>query len=120
MVGSLPAAMTPGCAFGCWRRPGDKFPASTEEAPMTPKLPASWRAHLADEFDKPYFHKLQEFLRAERRQYTVYPPEKEVYSALQYTPYEAVNVFLLGQDPYHDANQAHGLAFSVRPGVRPP
>jgi uracil-DNA glycosylase len=87
---------------------------------MIPSLPASWRAQLADEFDKPYFVKLQEFLQAERRQHTVYPPEKEVYSALQRTPYDAVNVFLLGQDPYHDANQAHGLAFSVRPGVRPP
>ncbi len=87
---------------------------------MSPKLPASWQRLLADELAKPYFHKLQEFLRAERRQYTVYPPEPEVYSALQLTPYEAVNVLLLGQDPYHDANQAHGLAFSVRPGVQPP
>jgi uracil-DNA glycosylase len=87
---------------------------------MIPKLPASWRALLADEFDQPYFHKLQEFLEEERRRFTVYPPQEEVYAALQLTPYEAVNVFLLGQDPYHDTNQAHGLAFSVRPGVRPP
>jgi len=84
------------------------------------KLPPSWQPVLADELDKPYFHKLQEFLGEERRKHTVYPPEKEVFSALKLTPYSGVNVLILGQDPYVGPNQAHGLAFSVRPGVRPP
>jgi uracil-DNA glycosylase len=83
-------------------------------------LPASWKRHLADEFQKPYFHKLKEFLAAEREKYTVYPPEKEVFTAFRLTPLENVKVVILGQDPYHDANQAHGLAFSVRPGIPPP
>src|SRR5207248_317930 len=68
----------------------------------------------------PYFEKLQEFLAEEREKYTVYPPEKEVFSAFKHTPYEEARVVILGQDPYHDKNQAHGLAFSVRPGVRIP
>jgi uracil-DNA glycosylase len=84
------------------------------------KLPASWEAVVGEEFTKPYFHKLQDFLADERERYTVYPPEDEVFSALRLTPYDGVKVLILGQDPYHDANQAHGLAFSVRPGVRPP
>jgi uracil-DNA glycosylase len=87
---------------------------------MQPQLSPSWQPLLADEFAKPYFQQLQEFLAAERRDHTVYPPEPEVFSAFQLTPYEAVNVLVLGQDPYHDDNQAHGLAFSVRPGIKPP
>ncbi len=83
-------------------------------------LPASWQPLLADELRMPYFHKLQEFLAEERRNYTVFPPEKEVFSALEATPYDQVNVLLLGQDPYHDDNQAHGMCFSVRPGIKPP
>ncbi|HEV3262600.1 MAG TPA: uracil-DNA glycosylase [Gemmataceae bacterium] len=84
------------------------------------KLPPSWQPVLAEELDKPYFHKLQEFLDEERANHSVYPPEKEVSSALQLTPFSGVNVLILGQDPYVNENQAHGLAFSVRPGVRPP
>jgi uracil-DNA glycosylase len=87
---------------------------------MSPKLPPTWQAVVGEELDRPYFHKLQEFLVEERAKYTVYPPRDEVFSALKLTPYPEVSVFLLGQDPYHDANQAHGLAFSVRPGVGPP
>ena len=83
-------------------------------------LPRSWQAVVGDELEKPYFHKLQDFLARERQEHTVYPPEEDVYNALKYTPYEDVNVLLLGQDPYHDEGQAHGLAFSVRPGVKPP
>jgi uracil-DNA glycosylase len=84
------------------------------------KLPPSWRPILADELRQPYFKKLQEFVDHERKKYTVLPPEEEVYSALEATPYDKVNVLLLGQDPYHDDNQAHGMCFSVRPGIRPP
>src|SRR5262245_19177875 len=87
---------------------------------MKPKLPSSWQTVVGEEFEKPYFHKLQEFLDEEREKYTVYPPRDEVYSALKLTPFDQVNVFLLGQDPYHGPNLADGLAFSVRPGVRPP
>ncbi len=83
-------------------------------------IPEDWRAQLADEFEKPYFQTLQQFVDEERRQHTVFPPEKDVFSALKLTPYEHANVFLLGQDPYHDNNQAHGLCFSVRPGIKPP
>jgi uracil-DNA glycosylase len=84
------------------------------------KLPESWQPVVGDELNKPYFHKLQEFLQEERRKQVVYPPEKEVFTALQLTPYQRVSVLILGQDPYHDEGQAHGLAFSVRPGVKPP
>jgi uracil-DNA glycosylase len=85
-----------------------------------PYFPSAWQPVVDEEFGKPYFQKLQEFLAEERANYTVYPPENEVFTAFQLTPYEKVNVLLLGQDPYHDENQAHGLCFSVRPGVRPP
>ena len=87
---------------------------------MQVNIPESWHAHLADELEKPYFHKLAQFVDEERQNYTVFPPQPEVFSALQITPYERVNVLLLGQDPYHDDNQAHGLCFSVCPGVKPP
>ncbi|HLF25226.1 MAG TPA: uracil-DNA glycosylase [Anaerolineae bacterium] len=87
---------------------------------MTPPLPASWRPIVGDETEKPYYQKLQQFLEQERKKYVVYPPEPEVFLALKLTPYTDVNVLLLGQDPYHDDNQAHGLAFSVRPGIPPP
>ena len=87
---------------------------------MTPPLPKSWRPVLAGEMQQPYFEKLEAFLAAERAEHTVFPPEPEVFTALKLTPYENTNVFILGQDPYHNNNQAHGLAFSVRPGVPPP
>ncbi|HEX2973859.1 MAG TPA: uracil-DNA glycosylase, partial [Tepidisphaeraceae bacterium] len=83
-------------------------------------LPPAWQSVLAEELSKPYFHELQQFVDQERQKYTIYPPEPDVFSALALTPYEQVKVFLLGQDPYPNPNQAHGLAFSVRPGVKPP
>jgi len=83
-------------------------------------IPSGWQHILANEIEQPYFHKLEEFVTAERRSHTVFPPEGEVFSALRLTPYKEVKVFILGQDPYHDDGQAHGLAFSVRPGVKPP
>jgi uracil-DNA glycosylase len=87
---------------------------------MRINIPESWHEHLDEEINKPYFQKLAQFVDGERQQHTVFPPEPEVFNALRYTPYENVNVFLLGQDPYHDDNQAHGLCFSVRPGIKPP
>lgn len=83
-------------------------------------LPISWQQSLAGEIEQPYFQLLQRFVDTERRQYAVFPPEPDVFSALKLTPYEDVKVLLLGQDPYHDDGQAHGLCFSVLPGVRPP
>lgn len=87
---------------------------------MALQLPESWREILAGESDQPYFLQLQEFLEQERAQATVYPPEHQVFAALENTPFPNVKVLLLGQDPYHDEGQAHGLAFSVRPRVKPP
>ncbi|MBD2200869.1 MULTISPECIES: uracil-DNA glycosylase [Calothrix] len=84
------------------------------------KISSSWQTILSEEFDKPYFLKLQNFLLEESQSHTIYPPEKDIFSAFELTPYEQVNVLLLGQDPYHDQNQAHGLCFSVRPGFKPP
>lgn len=87
---------------------------------MTPPIPAGWQPTLAGETEQPYYHKLQQFLDQERSEHTIFPPEPEVFTALDLTHYERANVLLLGQDPYHDDGQAHGLCFSVRPGVPPP
>lgn len=87
---------------------------------MTQPIPASWQPILADEVAKPYYQALQAFVQQERAQHTVYPAEENVFAALELTPYEKVSVLLLGQDPYHGPDQAHGLCFSVLPGVRPP
>ena len=88
---------------------------------MTPdRLPADWRDALADEFAAPYFAKLAAFVAEERAAHTVYPPEEDVFSAFRATPLKKVKVLLLGQDPYHGPGQAHGMCFSVRPGVRTP
>ena len=84
------------------------------------QISSSWQAVLSEEFDKPYYQKLQNFLLEERQSHTIYPPEKDIFSAFELTPYDKVNVLLLGQDPYHDRDQAHGLCFSVRPGFKPP
>jgi uracil-DNA glycosylase len=75
---------------------------------------------VGDELEKPYFAKLAAFVDDERRRHKVFPPEDEVFTALDLTPYDRVRVLVLGQDPYHDDGQAHGLAFSVRPGVALP
>lgn len=87
---------------------------------MKRSLPPSWQRQVGGELAEPYFRELRAFVDAERRTATVYPPETEVFAALELTPFEEVRVVILGQDPYHRPGQAHGLAFSVRPGVRPP
>ena len=79
-----------------------------------------WNPVLRAELDAPYFAELQTFVAGERAQHPVYPPGPEVFAALHLTPFEDVKVLILGQDPYHGPGQAHGLCFSVRPGVRPP
>ena len=85
-------------------------------------LEPSWKAALLAEFEKPYMRQLREFLLAEKRaRKTVYPKGGEIFAALNLTPLPKVRVVVIGQDPYHGPNQAHGLCFSVRPGVpRPP
>jgi uracil-DNA glycosylase len=83
-------------------------------------LPAAWHQVLAPEFKQPYIAKLQDFLTAERAGQTVFPPASEVFRALELTAFDDARVVILGQDPYHDVGQAHGLAFSVPPGIKPP
>ncbi|MDD2775741.1 MAG: uracil-DNA glycosylase [Gallionella sp.] len=83
-------------------------------------METSWRPILIEETHQPYFKALQHFVAQERAQFTVFPPTAEVFSALHLTPYERVSVFILGQDPYHDDGQAHGLCFSVRPNIPTP
>ena len=84
------------------------------------QIPASWQALLEPEFLQPYIAKLEAFLELERSTQTVFPPEAEVFAALELTPFENVRVLIVGQDPYHDDGQAHGLAFSVKPGKKVP
>jgi uracil-DNA glycosylase len=80
----------------------------------------SWKLLLKDEFDKPYFRELTTFVRSEYLTKTIYPHPKDVFSAFRLTPVEKVSVVILGQDPYHGPDQAHGLSFSVRNGVHKP
>ena len=82
------------------------------------KLDPSWKETLSSEFGKPYMAKLKEFLVAEMRSgKTIFPKGSEYFNALNLTPFEQVKVVILGQDPYHGPGQAHGLCFSVQPGV---
>ncbi|MBX0329744.1 uracil-DNA glycosylase [Oscillochloris sp. ZM17-4] len=87
---------------------------------LVDQLPPDWRAALSGERDKPYLARLEAFLAEERTRHTVFPPEGDVFAALRLTPYGQVRALIVGQDPYHDDGQAHGLAFSVRRGVRVP
>jgi len=83
-------------------------------------LATDWNPVLRGELGKPYWQELQSFVAAERGQHPIYPPHGDVFAALHLTPRAGTRVVILGQDPYHGPGQAHGLAFSVRPGVRPP
>lgn len=87
---------------------------------MTVKIETSWKNHLSEEFDKPYFEQLISFVKFEYQTQTVYPPGKEIFSAFDYCHFDSVKVVILGQDPYHGEGQANGLCFSVRDGVRMP
>ncbi len=79
-----------------------------------------WHDYLAAEFEKEYYRKLRQFLIQEYRTRTIYPDMYDIFNALHYTSYKDTKVVILGQDPYHGPNQAHGLCFSVKPGVQPP
>ena len=85
-----------------------------------PAITGAWEAALAEEFRQPYYRNLYETVRKEYRTHTVYPPADQLFSAFHLTPLERVRVVILGQDPYHEEGQAHGLCFSVRPGVEIP
>jgi uracil-DNA glycosylase len=85
-----------------------------------PILKNDWAHFLDPEFKKPYYLKLRQFLLEEYNTKTVYPDKWEIYSALHLTPYADTKVVIIGQDPYHGPGQAHGLSFSVKPGIKPP
>lgn len=87
---------------------------------MNVKIDASWRTVLQDQFDSPYFAELARFVRAAYAQGVVYPPGRFIFEAFNRTPFDKVKVVILGQDPYHGPRQAHGLCFSVPPGVAVP
>lgn len=87
---------------------------------MVENLNNSWASLLSEEFEKPYYQQLREFLNIEYDTETIYPDKEDVFNALRYTDYEDVKVVILGQDPYHGPGQAHGLSFSVQPGVALP
>ena len=80
----------------------------------------SWFNLLKDEFEKPYFKNLEKFLTEEYNSYTIYPEEKNIFNALNLVKYDDVKVVIIGQDPYHEPKQAHGLCFSVQDGVELP
>ncbi|MBO5287065.1 MAG: uracil-DNA glycosylase [Clostridia bacterium] len=79
-----------------------------------------WDSILQEEFKKDYYLKIREFLKGEYFTKTIFPPMHDVFNALKYTSFENTKVVILGQDPYHEINQAHGLSFSVRRGVKIP
>ena len=81
------------------------------------KIAKSWYELLKTEFDKPYYKDLQAFLNDEYSHYTIYPEPDNVFNALNLVPYNKVSVVIIGQDPYHEPKQAHGLSFSVQKGV---
>jgi len=88
---------------------------------MEVSIEQSWKEELKEEFDKPYFGKIVHFLKEEKKAgKVVYPPGKLIFNAFECTPFDKVKVVIIGQDPYHNPGQAHGLCFSVADGVPPP
>lgn len=84
------------------------------------KMNNDWFDKLKDEFNSSYYTELELFIKNERANYVVYPKEEEVFNAFKIAPFENVKVVILGQDPYHGPNQAHGLSFSVNKGIKMP
>ena len=87
---------------------------------MKVKIEESWEKRLSQEFDKPYFQSLIDFVKNEYSNQTIFPPAREIFNAFAHCPFDQVKVVILGQDPYHGPGQAHGLAFSVREGIQMP
>ena len=84
---------------------------------MNVQIEESWKQHLQGEFEKPYFEQLTQAVRREYQQGTCYPPGRLIFNAFNLCPFDKVKVVILGQDPYHEPGQAHGLSFSVQDGV---
>ena len=84
---------------------------------MDVKIEQSWKERLSSEFEKDYFSQLITFVKEEYRQRTIYPPGPCIFSAFEHCPFDKVKVVILGQDPYHEPGQAHGLCFSVQDGT---
>ncbi|MFO8022475.1 MAG: uracil-DNA glycosylase [Perlabentimonas sp.] len=87
------------------------------ENKVNPLIEESWKRVLADEFEKEYFAKLKLFLIDEKKKYRVFPAGSDIFNAFKFTPFNNVKVVIIGQDPYHGPNQAHGLCFSVQKNV---
>ena len=87
---------------------------------IDPKIEENWKKVLFDEFQKPYFEALKAFLVEEKKVHAIYPKSSNIFAAFDNTPFDNVKVVILGQDPYHGENQAHGLSFSVQDGVPHP
>ncbi|MDU1904580.1 MAG: uracil-DNA glycosylase [Dysgonomonas sp.] len=87
---------------------------------MDVKIEQSWKEQLKDEFAKEYFTKLTDFVRNEYATKKIFPPAKLIFNAFEHTPFDKVKVVILGQDPYHNDGQAHGLSFSVPDGIKSP
>lgn len=87
---------------------------------MDVKIEESWKGHLRQEFEKTYFRILTDFVRKEYTSKTIYPPAKLIFNAFDNCPFDKVKVVIVGQDPYHEPGQAHGLCFSVNDGVQIP
>ncbi len=87
---------------------------------MEVTIEESWKRVLSSEFEKEYFKTLRDFIHSEYRNKTIYPPAKQIFNAFDSCPFESVKVVILGQDPYHEPSQAHGLSFSVLPPCPPP
>lgn len=83
-------------------------------------LSDSWKKLLSSEINAPYFSDLLHFLAEDKKNYRIFPPEKEIFNAFNLTPLEKIKVVIIGQDPYHGVGQAHGLCFSVNDGVKFP
>jgi uracil-DNA glycosylase len=87
---------------------------------MEVKIEESWKSRLSNEFEKPYFHELTDFVRQEYTTKQIFPPGRLIFHAFEQSPFEKTKVVILGQDPYHGTGQAHGLCFSVPEGIELP
>ena len=83
-------------------------------------MPPSWENHLKSELEKPYFLELTQYIKKEYKEYTCHPKSAEIFSAFEHCPFSDVKVVIIGQDPYHGPNQANGLCFSVKDGIKHP
>lgn len=84
---------------------------------MSVSIEPSWKKELSGEFEKPYFKNLIDFIKEDRKQFTIYPPGPEIFSAFDHCPFDQVKVVIIGQDPYHGPKQANGLCFSVHDSI---